>query len=124
MRRSLPILILLVFYASLFEVGVGLARDGAVHHESTAVAVSHTTQGPDQQGEHDHESEGDSSDPEHGPDHQHGTSADHCTHAHGSALTAATASAPAPVELPGFTPVVFPTPSDRSPVPLWHPPRA
>lgn len=124
MRRALSVLILLVFYASLFEVGVGLARDGAVHHESSAVAASHATRGPDRQGEHGHETGDESPDTEHGPNHQHGTSSDHCTHAHGSALTVATASAPTPVELPGFPPATVPTPSDRSSVPLWHPPRA
>lgn len=123
MRRPLSILILLVFYASLFEVGVGLARDGAVHHESTATAVSHATQAQGQ-GEHGHETGEDSPDSEHGPDHQHGTSSDHCTHAHGSALTAATTWAPAAVELASLPATSFPTPSDRPSVPLWHPPRA
>jgi len=124
MRRPLAILVLLALYASLFEVGVGLARDGAVHHESTATAVSHATQDQDQQGEHGHEADDEAPGTEHGPDHEHGTSSDHCTHAHGAALTASTAPALVSVELPDFTPTVSSTPSDRPSVPLWHPPRA
>ena len=88
MRRTIALLLLILTALTSVEVAEGMARDGEVHHESSATAVAHAA-GPS--GEHGHEDAGatseDSEAPDHGPDHQHGTGADHCTHVHGPAIS-------------------------------------
>lgn len=120
-RSTVALLLLMSFTASSLEAVAGVVRDGAVHHETSAAAVSHAVEAA---GEHGHESVAEGSDQEHGPDHRHGTGADHCTHTHGSGLTAlAVGVAWTAVESPV---VALPsaTPTDRTVPPLLHPPRA
>lgn len=119
-RASVAALLLMSFLASSFEAVAGLVRDGAVHHETVAEALSHSSDGT---GEHGHEAASEAPDEEHGPDHQHGAGADHCTHAHGTALApAAVAALYAEVDVRATTPAS--APSDYRAPPLFHPPRA
>jgi hypothetical protein len=65
---------------------VGELRDGEVHHESVAKAMSHH----DSMGlrsDHGHE-DGGAAGHRHGSNHEHGTNADHCTHVHAAGLIA------------------------------------
>lgn len=78
-RRLIALFMLLSITFSSAETVIGVLRDGAIHHESSAEAGNHALRSL---GEHGHE---DSS--SHGPDHKHGTPADHCTHQHGTLLT-------------------------------------
>ena len=81
---TLPALVALVMGSSLEPI-YGMLRDGTVHHESEASALSHQTS---TQVEHGHEDPGLAAgeDHPHGSRHQHGTGSDHCTHAHGIPL--------------------------------------
>ncbi len=121
MRRLLALVLLLVTAASALESVRGELRDGAVHHESAATAAFHAL---DAQGDHGHEDGSLPGSHRHSRGHEHGTNSDHCTHQHGPAMLTA-------AEEPLFTcltrePTVavaafFP---DRTPVRLFHPPRA
>lgn len=82
-RRLLAFVVLFGYGATVAEAAFGAARDGRVHHESTAAAAIHEVS---THGEHGHEDPGAGA--EHGPRHQHGTSGDHCTHVHGAAVPA------------------------------------
>ncbi|MDZ7779589.1 MAG: hypothetical protein U5R14_06570 [Gemmatimonadota bacterium] len=124
MRRLLVVIMLVVFHTSVLEVGVGLARDGAVHHETTATAVSHTTHGQDQPGEHGHETGEPDGTEDQGPDHRHGTSTDHCTHVHGPGLPPAALAALGVIEVGSSVHTAVSTPSNYVPVLFTHPPRA
>lgn len=70
---------------SSLEPIYGMSRDGTVHHESEASALSYQAS---TQVERGHEDPGlaDGGEHQHGPQHQHGTGSDHCTHAHGIPL--------------------------------------
>lgn len=84
LRRSIALALLLGYSASAAEATVGVVRDGAVHHESSAAAAVHQET---RQGDHGHEDPGAGA--EHGSDHQHGTAGDHCTHTHGMSIPSA-----------------------------------
>ena len=87
LSRFLASFLLMVLTAGQIESGVSLIFDGEVHHESAVTALDHAGMG----GEHGHE-DSDAPTHPHDDDHQHGTSADHCTHAHGVAVLAQSAS--------------------------------
>ena len=82
MRRIFALVIVLWVAFWNLEPLLGVARDGAVHHESTVEAVRHADAGS---GDHGHEDPG-ADDHDHAPGHTHGTGADHCTHHHGTAV--------------------------------------
>jgi len=87
-RRVVGLALLILAPGFMVESAVGLARDGAIHHETVGAAIAHHAAGP--QGHHGHEDAGPSPRyPPHGQQHQHGTATDHCTHAHGVGLISA-----------------------------------
>ncbi len=120
-RPLLAALTLLGFLSASVEAVAGVVRDGSVHHETVSEALTHASHSG---GHHGHEDLTDAPGQEHGPDHQHGTGADHCTHHHGLAFLAPPANPPLieEVAVPALSLVA--TPSDHSPSPLFHPPRA
>lgn len=131
LRRVTALIVMLVTVGGTLEVGVGLAREGKVHHESTARAVTHATAASGPSVNHGHEDgtvqlhvDGTAESHEDHSQHEHGTCLDHCTHVHGLAVPGH--------RLPTFvTPVVhlrivadakLPPQPDRSE--LFQPPRA
>lgn len=116
LHRLAALLMLLTITFSSAETVVGLLRDGAVHHESSAEAATHALMA---QGEHGHEDGA-----QHGPNHEHGTPADHCTHQHGPVFSP---RSPVFVVLSHTVPVVFLEPSlwlDHLDEPSFRPPQA
>ena len=123
---SIPMLRRFVAFALVFAVSAmqaesvfGALRDGEVHHESGAQALSHSS---GSHGDHGHE-DGPLSH-QHGDQHQHGTAADHCTHQHSTA-------APAAALALAYPPVQYVAPLTPPPAPAggtlaapFHPPRA
>ena len=85
LNRAVILVLIAGVQLSALESAISAARDGDVHHESSAEAAQHTEY--DALGHADEALE-ESSEHEHGPEHRHGTSADHCTHVHGVALPA------------------------------------
>ncbi len=78
LRTATALLLALTFTYSAAESVLGAVRDGAVHHESDAVAIGHQIEGRSDHGQED------SAPP--GADHRHGGASDHCTHVHGVSL--------------------------------------
>ena len=117
LRRFVALTSLVMFCASSVEALRGELRDGAVHHESEALAILHEI---DRDAGHLREA----ADPGSTSQHQHGTSADHCTHQHGTALTCP-AIVPAPASpLRIVDPVHLATSRfTRSTAPPFRPPR-
>lgn len=114
-------MLLLLTAGSALESALGELRDGAVHHESSAAAAFHAL---DAQGDHGHEDGSLPGDHRHSRGHEHGTGSDHCTHQHGHAMPAA---GPEPLftlatREPASAAAAFSP--DRTPVRLFHPPRA
>jgi hypothetical protein len=122
-RKLVSVLLLVLFQASSLEAVVGLARDGAVHHETVAQAAAHAELAEPGDAEHGHEAASEAPDAEHGPDHQHGTGADHCTHAHGTALFGPLSPLGFDAVLTPPAPTVMRTPSHCSAARFFHPPR-
>jgi hypothetical protein len=118
-HRFLALVLLYATAVSLVEPVLGELRDGEIHHESAAAALTHA-QFAD--GDHGHEDAGTPAH-EHGREHRHGTSADHCTHQHGTA-------APATVTLPFVLATAVHSATEPSVRIAWtpslqfHPPRA
>lgn len=120
LHRLIAVSLLVLTSASNVEAVIGSLRDGEVHHEDLASALSHASAGGD---EHGHEDASEPSRHRHNDDHEHGTSSDHCTHQHGIAV------------LPSFAFVILAPEGDiayadpllRHPLiseTLVHPPRA
>lgn len=120
LRRLVALLALVLMVGSIAEPALGVLRDGAVHHETTASAAVHAGQSA---GDHGHE-ESPPFDHQHGRHHQHGTGADHCTHQHGLALLT---DAPLPLNVvPSAENALvaeYLAPIGRHPLDLFHPPR-
>lgn len=91
LRRLTAALLLFSPSAWSLEAGLGMSREGNVHHESLATAMDHQSGAS---GEHGHE---DGGPVDHGPKHRHGTAADHCTHVHGIGLASVCPDIEAPV---------------------------
>lgn len=121
LRSTVALLLLISFTVSSLEAVAGVVRDGAVHHETNAAALSHAV---DAAGEHGHESVEEGSQQEHGPEHRHGTSSDHCTHTHTSGLTASAIHVAWVVSESPVVALPPATPTDRTVRPLLQPPRA
>lgn len=118
LQRLTSLLLLLAVFAYSAEAVLGVLRDGEVHHETFAAAVSH---GGQHGGDHGHE-DGPMSHP-HGPGHQHGTSLDHCTHHHTATVADAFALSFPPAtaaELAHEAPHLL----DRTLSAPFHPPQA
>ena len=82
LRRAFCVVLLIAAPAWQLEAAAGMARDGAVHHESASAAATHAGVST---GDHGHEDGLPPGQHRHGTQHQHGTLADHCSHAHGFA---------------------------------------
>ena len=80
--RPMALVILATVVVSALEPVAGLARDGAVHHETAAQAATHSGFA---NADHAHESNGPGSPSDSDTDHEHGSNSDHCTHMHGIA---------------------------------------
>lgn len=118
-RRLIGFVLVLAVSAMQAESVFGALRDGQVHHESLAQALSHSLVS---QGEHGHE-DGPISH-QHGSQHQHGTTADHCTHQHGASAPAAALALvypPAQYVAPSLNPPALAGGTIAAP---FHPPRA
>src|SRR5690606_29270301 len=115
LRRLFALFMLVMVTAAQAETVVGQLRDGAVHHESMAIAAVHAA---NHHGEHGHEDSVDQ-----GADHEHGTPSDHCTHQHGSLFTSERPVLPVAYK---FLPGDFPEPQvwiDRQLEPSFRPPQ-
>ena len=81
--RRISFVILAAITVFTLEPVMGVVRDGAVHHETSARAAAHSFLAG---AGHAHGTiESDRAD-DSGQRHEHGSSADHCSHAHGLAL--------------------------------------
>ena len=119
-RRLVAALALVALCGADAEAVEGMLRDGAVHHEPSAVAAEHAVSG----GHHGHEDGPLSDHSSHGAGHEHGTSADHCTHQHG---TAALPPSHRPADRLGTDGSILPDVTGRPArvsATLFHPPRA
>ena len=119
LRRLIAFALVLAVSAMQAESVLGALRDGQVHHESGAQALSHAQSS---QGDHGHE-DGPLSH-QHGGLHQHGTAADHCTHQHGTAVPAAALALQYPA-VHYIAPLTSqPAPAGDTLAAPFHPPRA
>ncbi|MCL7937884.1 MAG: hypothetical protein M8844_06970 [marine benthic group bacterium] len=83
--RRIALLLLAIVMVSALEPVVGLARDGAVHHETAAEAATHAGLA---NAAHAHETGESASPTDADGGHEHGSPSDHCTHMHGIACPA------------------------------------
>lgn len=77
MRRLRALIMLLLIANSFLEAVVGVVRDGAVHHESAALAAAHAQHFA---GDHSHEDSVPTGERYREGSHEHGTASDYCTH--------------------------------------------
>lgn len=126
--RKFSLVLLAAVMVSAVEPVVGLARDGAVHHETAAEAATHNgLANADHAHETDDAAETDVEQTEaplpsdSDERHEHGSNADHCTHMHGIACPALPVfehfSTVTWLEDPGTRPVRSHLPTSSTPPP-------
>lgn len=115
LKRAVAFCLIMSLPATAEESVLGSLRDGAVHHETNAIAAAHQLQGP--QSGHGQE--------DRMPAHEHGTASDHCTHAHSvsPAISLGDRLPPVPASLM-LVPNGSKLPTNRSLAAVFHPPRA